>query len=342
MSVSEHGLRDYIEVFHSVLRETAEQYLPSTLRNNLVHTSLLPARIIGYVSTQYGAAIEYQPAEETVIEVRRGSARVEDLLLEAPKSLRKQIVGLIVTGMDWRFIESEVRDLYPFRLKGETASLMIDRSLFQMTGRWRREIHFAEVFGSRKKEDWTTDKAVIKAKDEVLVALSELKRVEATDVTLSEYLATKKKNTVLVLGDYDDEGMERLLNIQCALQQLGYEPLLVKDVPDSFFYDVGQKVTALGSIARFVVIDDTSKSGHLYEVRICEDNNWVTVLLRAGGRGASWMTAGASYKSNVVLEQAYTPSSPGAAVAEASNWAEAKLKELQRLFNSTYPWRNID
>jgi hypothetical protein len=53
------------------------------------------------------------------------------------------------------------------------------------------------------------------------------------------------------------------------------------------------------------------------------------------------MTAGASHLSNVILEKDYAPSSPKVAVAEAVEWAEAKLMELERSFDATYPWRNM-
>src|SRR5207244_3931209 len=94
-----------------------------------------------------------------------------------------------------------------------------------------------------------------------------------------------------------------------------------------------------GAIARFVVIDDSSKSGHLVEVEICSSNRWVTILLRAGGKGGSWMTSGAGISSNVILEQAYEEGSPQPALSEAVSWAENKLGEIQARFDATYPWR---
>jgi hypothetical protein len=124
-----------------------------------------------------------------------------------------------------------------------------------------------------------------------------------------------------------------------VLSSLGYEPLLMKDVPDHPQQDLPQKVVAIGAIARFIVVDDSSKSGHLLEVQLCKQNSWVTVLLRAGGKGGSWMTAGAAHASSVIRELAYDPASPDVAVAEAAKWAEAKLKELERKFEGTYPWR---
>ena len=95
----------------------------------------------------------------------------------------------------------------------------------------------------------------------------------------------------------------------------------------------------VGSLARFVVVDDTTKSGHLSEVQICRLHNWITVLLRQGGKGASWMTAGASITSNVILEQAYDENRMEESVASAVEWAEAKISELERKFDNVYPWR---
>ena len=51
------------------------------------------------------------------------------------------------------------------------------------------------------------------------------------------------------------------------------------------------------------------------------------------------MTAGAEHASNVIRELAYDPTSPEQAVAEAVQWAESKLKEIEGKFETTYPWR---
>lgn len=59
MNVTEGQLIKYLEIFHKSLEETAKQFLPEDQFSNLLHLSLLPAKITGYVSTQYGIAIEY-------------------------------------------------------------------------------------------------------------------------------------------------------------------------------------------------------------------------------------------------------------------------------------------
>ena len=93
-NVTEEALRQYIETFHETLASATEKYLPEGHRKFSAHTSLLPAKIIGYVSTQFGTGIEYLPAEKTEIEIRRGSARIEDLLFRAPSYMRSVQAGL--------------------------------------------------------------------------------------------------------------------------------------------------------------------------------------------------------------------------------------------------------
>lgn len=206
-------------------------------------------------------------------------------------------------------------------------------------GSWKRIVQFAEVFGNRDATNFSIGKAESRAKDEVLAAMVQVSRAQQRKTNVANYIEQFKGKTVLVLGDYDSYGIARLHGISAALESLGYEPILVKDIPDHPHHDLPQKVVAIGAISRFVVVDDSSKSGHLLEVQLCKQNSWVTALLRADGKGGSWMTAGAAHTSNVIYELAYEPSSPEKAVREAAAWAEVKLRELERKYESTYPWR---
>jgi hypothetical protein len=142
-----------------------------------------------------------------------------------------------------------------------------------------------------------------------------------------------------VLGDYSTAGTERLNAICQCLIDLGYEPFLVKDVPDIFGTDLQQKVVILGGLARFVIIDDSSPSGHLSEIQIAQQNRWTTVLLRARGMHSSWMTAGLSITSNVINEQEFDPIAPCTGVEKAVTWAESQIRDLDRRYKKLYPWR---
>lgn len=344
MNVTENELRQYIVVFHDTLKATAEQFLPLEHRGSLLHASLLPAQIVGYVSTQFGAGIEYKPADHTEIKIVRGSARVEDLFVQAPAKARAMGPMFLVQEGSVGFHDAggafklTLDGGFPFRLSGPNAAFRFGEVAFKF-GHWQRNVTYAEIFGNRTQEFWSQAQAIARAKDEVLAALAHLKRAEDRQIGLSEYIAKFKAKTVLLLGDYDAPGTERLRKFASILIDHGYDPILIKDVPDLPAQDLAQKVSTIGSLARFVIVDDSTKSGHLVEVQLCRTHNWITVLLRQGGKGASWMTAGASFTSNVILEHAYDDAAPHEAIDAAVHWAEAKIVELNRKFDALFPWR---
>jgi hypothetical protein len=122
---------------------------------------------------------------------------------------------------------------------------------------------------------------------------------------------------------------------------MGYEPLLIKEVPDSHHHDLRQKVIAVGSIARFIVIDDSHPSGHLTELEVCRINSWITLVMREEGRHSSWMAAGISHSSNVILEKEYEAAFPQEALQQGIQWAENKVQEIKDKYEKTYPWRSV-
>lgn len=210
-NVTADELRAFIETFHAVLDETSSVALDPANRRKLFHASPLPARITGYVSTQLGVAIEYEAAAETSIDVVRGSARVEDLLVRAPSALHHIGPMLNILG------KSSVSGLtldggFPFRLTQPNAIVSFKDVQFR-AGQWTREILVAEVWANRAAARWTADKAALRAKDEVLAAMVEVARARERNISIEEYIAQFKHKTVLVLGGYDAAGTTRLNSI---------------------------------------------------------------------------------------------------------------------------------
>jgi hypothetical protein len=340
MNIREDGIRAYIERFHETLDLVSERFFRSGQAGDLLHRSLLPAKIICYVSTQFGVAFEYSKMATTTIETAGGSARIEDLFVKAPRKLRDIGPLLKIGGSNIMVVGLTLADGFPFRLSDPQANVTLRDVRFSCEAlKWVRNIEYAEVYGDRRAERWTVAEAESRAKDEVLSALFLAQQAESKKVSLQEYISSFREKTVLLLGSYDDAGRQRLAGMVGNLKELGYEPILIKDVPDFEHYDLLQKATAIGAISRFVVIDDSEPSGHLAEVEICRYCRWVTVLLRAAGHRASWVTAGASYTSNVILEKEYDPENPRSAVSEAVQWVEARLEEMKADLNSLYPWR---
>ena len=339
MNATEEQLKKYLETFHKSLEETAKEFLPKDQISNLLHLSFLPAKITGYVSTQFGIAIEYIQSEKTYIEFKKGSSRVEDLIFNAPKRIRNSGPMISSAAINLRLTGGSWNGAFPIRLASIGASIKISQMKCSAEG-WERFIEYAEIYGDRKSEHWDEAKAISRAKDEVLVALTELKKAASLDIPPDEHLKAWKKKTILLLGDYSEEGTIRLESIRSSLKELGYNPIIVKEIPEHPEMSLSQKVTALASISRFVVIDDTSSSGHLVEISKIKNDGWVTILLHANGKRSSFMTADASIYSSVIFEIDYNPEQPLENVSAATKWAEEKLKELGESLKDRYPWRN--
>ena len=340
MNITEAGIKKYIEAFNAALEEESNRFFTEEEANHLLHKSLLPAKIVCYVSTQYGVGIEYIKSENNTIETVRGSTRIEDLFVQAPKKIRKTGPMFNIAASGVGFSGLTLAGGFPFRLTTTDANVTFRDVRFSADSpKWERNVDYAEIYSERDEVRWSIEAAQNRAKDEVLSALFLKQKAENQKQKIDEYISNFHKKSVLLLGSYDTEGEKRLEAIAKVVSDLGYEPVLIKDIPDFEHYDIPQKVTAIGAICRIILIDDSSPSGHLSEVEICRNNRWITVLFRDKGKGASWMTAGASITSNVILEKEYDYKNPDSTVKEAVEWAENKIKELKIALNELYPWR---
>jgi hypothetical protein len=227
---------------------------------------------------------------------------------------------------------------FPFRLNNEQADVTLFDIRFHV-GQWERIIEFAQVYGNRSSIFWSAQNAVARAKDEILVAVLQLARARQRSLGLADYIDRFKAKTVLLLGDYNEDGRTRLEAIRDGLVAQDYEPILLADIPDRPEMDLQQKAVAVGSVSRFVVIDDSSRGGHILELGRVQDNRWVAIVLRLLGSEGTFMTRGIAVASTVILERTYTPETLDPVLAEATGWAESKIGELGVAFSTTYPWR---
>lgn len=339
MNATEKMIRCYVEALHRTVHEVSKRFFSPDRAKQLLHNSLLPARITCYVSTQFGIAFEYSAAPEMTIETVRGRARVEDLLVQAPKRLRNIGPAIKIDGSNTVLAGLTLADGL-IGLGRENADVTLREVCFTCDALgWKRDVEYAEIYGDRSATRWSLEAAQNRAQDEVLTALFLAQRAEKSHTRLEDYVSSFRKKNVLVLGSYEPDGKSRLLSISAALEETGYEPVLVEDIPDFEHYDLRQKVVAIGAVSRFIVIDDSSPSGHLNEVELCSTNRWVTIILRKHKCHTSWITAGASLTSNVILETDYDPETPLPAIQKATRWAEDRLKELKDKLNNLYPWR---
>lgn len=233
-------------------------------------------------------------------------------------------------------------DGYPLRIATEQADVTIDDLNFECEEfRWRRHVDYAHIYGDRSADLWTLGAAESRAKDEVLAALYLINSAKKTKQDLHTFVSAHREKYILVLGAFNPEGRLRLAIIRSSLARLGYEALIVDEFPEFEHLDLSQKVTVFGCLARFVIVDDTTPSGHILEISICQQNRWVTVVLRPNGKASSSMNLGLSDTSTVISELPYEPSNIPEAVSEAVLWAEARLTTRKDALDSLYPFRRV-
>lgn len=147
-----------------------------------------------------------------------------------------------------------------------------------------------------------------------------------------------KKNTVLLLGKDSDEGLEVLLDIRKYVEQHGLRCLLVKEMPEHLETSLITKVLLCAMLSRFVIMENTFPSGHLYELPFVRNAEAVIAILQQEGTGATWMFDDMIPKHPLVQRFWYTNESLSEMVTAAIQWAERRIAENVRINKAAWPW----
>jgi hypothetical protein len=100
----------------------------------------------------------------------------------------------------------------------------------------------------------------------------------------------ENSDSVLILGKDSGPALDRLKRIEARLHDLGYYTYIIKEQPDKPGEGVVQKVMRYALSSKFVLIENTEASGHLYEIpHVAKSAECVTVVLQEEGKGATWM-----------------------------------------------------
>jgi len=339
-NATEADLREYLTVFNETLIDTSRAHLEPEVASQLIHISLLPSLIRAYVSTTHGIAIEWvKTTDTTTIETIRSSKRVEALFFGVSGNSDHMPAGFCFEDSCIHLYHARTDAPLPIRLLGNKSSVRLEWFAHE-GGREPRYIRYAEFYSDRTLSRWNREAATIRAKDIVLSALTEVRKAMEAKLSLTNYVNQVKSKTVLLLGDYGREGMVRFDTLKHTLTELGYNPVAVSEVPDFDSSSLSQKVVLLASLSRFVVVDDSTKSGQLTEIEICRRNDFLTVLLRLDNKPSTFMTAGSSVTSKVMLEFPYTMGSIRKDVEVAAAKAEETILALKRSYDELYPWRS--
>lgn len=332
------GFAEYLDTFHHTYVETVEAHVPDGMRGFLDRFSRLPCGIRGFVSTSHGVAFEYL-SEGDGIDVGHGSAPIEELFSGAPARVRRLPSMFLISGGHNGISGLTLDGGFPFRFGADASGPVTFADVRFTAQHWIREVDYAEIFPTRDAAEWSPTRAIERAKDEVLQALTDIRAMDDENVSLSQFLAGQKQQSVLVAGDFSPEGRARLDAIRRALRELGYLPRLLDDVPEVFEYDLPEKFAAVATMARFVVVDDSSASGHIRELSDAANRGLLTIVMRQQGSNPSFMTRADALKSTVMREFSYSGEAVFGPLHEATRWAEGRVTEIREQRRELYPWR---
>ncbi len=168
--------------------------------------------------------------------------------------------------------------------------------------------------------------------------------VEAIDAAYTSVgsradLILENSETVLVLGKDTDEALDRLRLIASRLEALGYYAVIIKDQPDKLGESVLQKVMRHALSSKFVIVENTDPSGHLYEIpHVGKAAECVIAFLQEEGKGATWMFEDAFARNNHWQKFGYPADGIEKSVEEAAAWAEDFVKQFGAFQQRVLPW----
>lgn len=149
----------------------------------------------------------------------------------------------------------------------------------------------------------------------------------------------ENSDSVLVLGKDTGPSMDLLKRIASRLDDLGYYTYIIKDQPDKLGEGVIQKVMRYALTSKFIIVENTEPSGHLYEIpHIAKAAECVTAFLQEEGKGATWMFEDGYAKHPHWQKFTYTPDHLEDVVDTAAQWAENFIKQFGAYQQRVLPW----
>lgn len=149
----------------------------------------------------------------------------------------------------------------------------------------------------------------------------------------------ENSDSLLILGKDTGPALDRLQRIASRLQELGYYTYIIKDQPDKPGEGLIQKVLRYALSSKFVLIENTEPSGHLYEIpHIAKVAECVTVVLQEEGKGATWMFEDAYAKHKHWHKLEYKEGDIEHAVDMATEWAEIFVRDFADYQTKVLPW----
>jgi hypothetical protein len=149
----------------------------------------------------------------------------------------------------------------------------------------------------------------------------------------------ENSDSVLILGKDTGEGLGLLKRIQSHLNNLGFYTYIIKEQPDVLGESVMQKVLRFGLSSRFVVIENTEPTGHLYEFpHITKFAELTSIVLQKNGAGSTWMFEDLYHRLNNIKKFEYVEENLEEQLDIAIDWAKSYVKSFGEYQQEKLPW----
>jgi hypothetical protein len=151
----------------------------------------------------------------------------------------------------------------------------------------------------------------------------------------------ENSDSILILGKDTGDSLDKLKRIQSFIEELGYYAYIIKEQPDKLGESIIQKVLRYALSSKFIIIENSEPSGHLYEIpHVTKMAESVSIILQAENEGATWIFEDAYFKHNHWKKFSYTDSALEKVLKESIDWAEEFIKKYGRFQEIYLPWMN--
>ncbi len=149
----------------------------------------------------------------------------------------------------------------------------------------------------------------------------------------------ENSDSVLILGKDTGEGLELLKRIQSHLDNLGFYTYIIKEQPDRLGESIIQKVLRFGLSSRFIIIENSEPTGHLYEFpHISKIAELTTIVLQRKGEGATWMFEDLYHRHNNIKKFDYSEETLESQIDAGIHWALEYIQSFGEYQKVKLPW----
>jgi len=158
--------------------------------------------------------------------------------------------------------------------------------------------------------------------------------------TIEDWVQDCKNKLVLILGkDSPNEYMEKLVNISMIVEDMGYQPILIKKQPEINTLTNEEKMLAYAALARFIIIEKSEPAGQIDEAKICAVNRLPSIWIQKENMGDTWMQGDYEVDFKNIKVFNYNEVNLEERLRDGVNWVESYLKDKTEKLNTLYPWR---